>query len=246
MNAIDHNLTILSFYKFMQLTNCTQLQANLRVELKKHDVKGTVILSHEGINMMIAGSNNAVMTCLNYIKSLIDIEDAHLNITQTDLTPFQKLKVKVKKEIITFGVPGLDARNNGEYIEPDQWDEIINNDEIITIDTRNRYEAEAGSFSNAINPKTNNFQDFAAWANNNLPQDRNTKIAMFCTGGVRCEKSTAYLKLKGYRHVYHLKGGIINYLQSTKNEKKNWQGKCFVFDDRYAVNDELQAIMSYK
>ena len=230
-------IAILSFYSFVHIENPDILLPQILNIGKRKMIKGTILLANEGFNGSITGDEAVVKFVANEVTRLTEAQDVNIKINYSDTDPFHKLKVKLKPEIVALKAGRLDVETlKGEYVDPKDWDEFISQDDVIVIDTRNDYEVEVGTFKNAINPNTETFREFPAWVerNKNLLQDK--KIAMYCTGGIRCEKSTSYLKAQGYNDVYHLKGGILQYLEDTKNSRGFWQGECFVFDDRIAVD----------
>ena len=204
-------------------------------------LKGTIILAEEGINSTCSGSSEAIDSTLDIIKSDKRFKAMEVKYSYADFCPFPKFKVKKKKEIVTFNQSVANPMDDvGEYLEPQDWNAVISDPDVITIDTRNDYEVKVGKFKGAINPKTDDFTSFSEFVDSQLVQHKDKKIAMYCTGGIRCERSTAYLKKKGFKEVFHLKGGILKYLESVPKEKSLWQGDCFVFDYRVAVNHDLK------
>ncbi|RAP35019.1 hypothetical protein B1207_14060 [Legionella quinlivanii] len=233
---------VAAFYKFVSIPNHETLREPLLDKMVEHGIKGTIILAHEGINGTFAGLENDVEAFIEHLRSYSGFADLHFKKSYDETNPFDKSKVKLRKEIVSFGIDDIDAATQaGIYVKPEEWNQLIQDPEVLTIDTRNDYEVSLGSFKGAINPKTLNFRDFPEYVQNNLMQDKHKKIAMFCTGGIRCEKSTAYLKKLGFEQVYHLEGGILNYLE-TIQENSLWEGSCFVFDNRVAVNAELEPL----
>jgi UPF0176 protein len=204
-------------------------------------LRGTVIFAPEGVNSTCAGSHEAVDATIALLKSDPRFEPMEVKYSYADFNPFPKFKVKKKPEIVTFRQDGADPREAmGTYLEPEEWNELISDPEVITIDTRNDYEVEVGQFKGAINPNTDDFTAFAEFVDKHLASQKDKKIAMYCTGGIRCERSTAYLKQKGFKDVYHLKGGILRYMELMPREKSLWEGDCFVFDYRVAVDHDLK------
>lgn len=232
---------ITTFYHFINLPHFESLKEDILLFCKQNKLKGTILLASEGINSTISGSREAIDQLYIYLRDQIGIKNLVYKESFDQDQPFKKMKVNLKKEIVALGVESLDVENlKGEYIEPKDWDNFIRKDDVILIDTRNKYETLLGSFEKAIDPQTATFRQFPKWVENNLNNiDKDTKIAMFCTGGVRCEKSTAYLKSQGFKNVYHLAGGILKYFEDTKAEA--WHGSCFVFDERVALNKKLEA-----
>lgn len=229
---------IASFYRFCSLTDFESFKDPLLAAMKEHHILGTIILAHEGINGGMGGSREDMDKIYAYIRADARFADLHFKETISDLMPFDKAKVKFRKEIVTLGVAGVDPlEHSGTRLNPSQWNELITDPDVILIDTRNTYEIELGTFQNAIDPKTENFRDFPAYVEQNLLDKKDKKIAMCCTGGVRCEKSTAYLKMLGFNDVYQLEGGIIEYMRTVPSEASLWKGECFVFDERIAIGN---------
>ena len=205
------------------------------------DIRGTLLLANEGINGTIAGTEQGIYQLLTWLKTDPRLNEIDYKLSFTDVMPFNRTKVKLKKEIVTMGIEGIDPKQVvGTYVDPLDWNALISDPEVVLIDTRNDYEFTVGTFKNAINPNTESFREFPAYIKQNLNPDQHKKVAMFCTGGIRCEKSTAYLKEQGFEEVYHLKGGILKYLEVVPEEHTLWQGECFVFDDRITVNHQLE------
>jgi UPF0176 protein len=232
---------ITTFYHFINLPNFEELKIPTLEFCKKHGLKGTILIAKEGVNSTISGNRDAIDNLYLYLQNEIGIQNLVYKESIHKDQPFGKMKVNLKKEIVALGVEDLDVENlKGDYISPEKWDEFISRDDVIVIDTRNKYETLLGTFENAIDPRTDNFRQFPQWVEENLSKtSKEQNIAMFCTGGVRCEKSTAYLKSVGFKNVYHLEGGILKYFEDTNSEK--WLGSCFVFDDRVALNKNLSA-----
>lgn len=234
-------IVICALYKFARLENYKALKSPLLEKMKALDIKGTLLVADEGINGTVSGSRSAIDALLNYIKADNRLTGIVHKESFTDQSPFHRTKVKLKKEIVTMGVQGIDPLNVvGTYVKPEQWNELISDPEVLLIDTRNDYEYQVGTFKNAINPNTDNFREFPDFVEQNLDKNKHQKVAMFCTGGIRCEKSTAFLKEQGFENVYHLQGGILNYLEHIENDNSLWQGECFVFDERVTVDHNLQ------
>lgn len=232
---------ICALYKFTRLDDFEDIQAPLKSFLDALSVKGTLLLAREGINGTISGGKDSVEKVLDYLQTDDRFLELEYKFSYSKKPPFKRLKVKLKKEIVTMGLSEIDPNHSvGTYIKPKDWNNLINDPDVVLIDTRNNYEYEIGSFQGAINPNTETFREFPSFTKNTLEKYRNKKIAMFCTGGIRCEKSTAYLKSKGYENVFHLQGGILKYLEEVKEEESLWQGECFVFDDRVAVKHNLE------
>jgi UPF0176 protein len=225
----------------VRLENYKELRQPLLDEMLKADVKGTLLLAYEGINGTIAGSRVGVDHVLAWLKSDERLADFDTKESYTDEMPFYRTKVKLKKEIVTMGVQGIDPNLKvGRYIKPENWNELISDPDTILIDTRNDYEYQIGTFKNAVNPDTDTFREFPKYVKENLDPKKHKKVAMFCTGGIRCEKSTAYLMEQGFEEVFHLQGGILKYLEEVPQDNTLWEGECFVFDNRVAVNHDLE------
>ena len=232
---------ICALYKFTRLDDFEEIQLPLRSFLDSLSVKGTLLLAREGINGTISGTKVSLEKVLDYLQSDPRFLDLEFKFSYSKKIPFKRLKVKLKKEIVTMGLTEIDPTHSaGTYVKPKDWNELINDPDVVLIDTRNNYEYEIGSFKGAINPNTETFREFPSFTKNTLEQYRDKKIAMFCTGGIRCEKSTAYLKEQGFEEVYHLEGGILKYLEEVPEENSLWQGDCFVFDERVTVDHQLQ------
>jgi len=234
-------LTICALYKFTRLDDFEEIQGPLKIFLESLNIRGTLLLAKEGVNGTIAGDNDSIMKSLDYLQKDERLVGFEYKFSYSEKPPFKRLKVKLKKEIVTLGVSDIDPIfSSGTYVKPADWNELINDPDVVLIDTRNNYEFEIGSFKGSINPNTETFREFPAYTKNNLEKYRDKKIAMFCTGGIRCEKSTAYLKSKGFENVFHLQGGILKYLEEIKEDESLWEGECFVFDDRVAVKHNLE------
>ena len=232
---------ITTFYHFINFPQFEAMKEPLLAFCKEQELKGTILLAREGINSTISGSREAIDNLYVHLREELGIQNLVYKESFNEEKPFQRMKVNLKKEIVALGIPDLDVENlKGEYISPKDWDNFISQDDVLVVDTRNKYETLLGSFENAIDPRTDNFKQFPQWVKENLSEaDKNKKIAMFCTGGVRCEKSTAYMKSQGFKNVYHLEGGILKYFEDTS--AKAWHGSCFVFDDRVALDKKLMA-----
>jgi UPF0176 protein len=203
-------------------------------------VKGTLLLAKEGINGTIAGPQQGVEAVLTFLREQPELANIAHKESYSLENPFHRTKVKLKKEIVTMGVEGIDPNQLvGTYVKPKDWNALISDPEVLVVDTRNDYEVEIGTFKNAVNPNTETFREFPDYVENNLDKNKHKKVAMYCTGGIRCEKSTAYLKEQGFEEVYHLEGGILKYLEEVPSAETMWQGECFVFDGRVAVNHDL-------
>ncbi|WP_119344225.1 oxygen-dependent tRNA uridine(34) hydroxylase TrhO [Facilibium subflavum] len=230
-----------AMYKFVSLDDFESLRTPILKVMQENGVKGTLLLAKEGINGTVAGTQAGIDALLCYLKSDPRLADLSHKESFDDNIPFHRAKVKLKKEIVTLGVEGLDPRKVcGTYVKPCNWNQLISDPEVLVVDTRNEYEINIGTFKNAVNPHTETFREFPEYVAENLDHTKHKKVAMFCTGGIRCEKSTAYLKEKGFEEVYHLEGGILKYLEEVPKEESLWQGECFVFDSRVAVDHGLE------
>jgi len=232
---------VCALYKFVSLEDYQALRQPLYDAMAKYHIRGTLLLAREGINGTVAGSRQGIDSLLEWLKNDSRFKDIDSKESLTHDSPFKRTKVKLKKEIVTMGVNNIDPLHVvGTYIEPEEWNALISDPDVLLLDTRNNYEVQVGTFKNAINPETTSFREFPAYVAEHLKPEKHKKIAMFCTGGIRCEKSTALLKEQGFEEVYHLKGGILNYLEQVPEEETLWQGECFVFDDRVTVNHHLE------
>jgi UPF0176 protein len=232
-------IVIAALYRFVRLDNFAELRQPLLQVMLDNQIRGTLLLAAEGINGTVAGEATAVEQLLDYLRQDDRLRGFDCKFSNDDTMPFHRSRVKLKREIVTMGVEDIDPANGGHYVTPADWNELINDPEVTLIDTRNDYESAIGSFANAIQPKTKSFRDFPAYVKQNLDPQKHRKVAMFCTGGIRCEKSTAYLRQQGFDEVYHLKGGILNYLEQVPETESMWKGECFVFDNRVSVNHSL-------
>ncbi|MDA8738502.1 rhodanese-related sulfurtransferase [Luminiphilus sp.] len=232
---------VAALYRFVRLDDYESMREPLLNFCTERGVKGTLLLAHEGVNGTISGGKTAIADVLSYLRSDERLTDLDCKFSYHEERPFLRMKVKLKREIVTMGLAGVDPNQSvGRYASPEEWNELVDDPECLVIDTRNDYEVEIGSFRGAINPGTKSFRDFPAWVDENLDPQKHTKVAMFCTGGIRCEKSTSLLVSKGFDDVWHLKGGILNYLEQTPEASTRWEGECFVFDSRVAVNHQLE------
>lgn len=232
---------VCAMYKFVALEDFEAMRQPLLDVMQEHGIKGTLLLAKEGINGTVSGTREGINALLAYLNRDARINPISLKESLDEEQPFYRTKVKLKKEIVTLGIEGIDPRKTvGTYVKPQQWNDLISDPDVTVIDTRNDYEIEIGTFENAINPKTASFREFPEYVKQNLDPQKNKKVAMFCTGGIRCEKSTAYLKEQGFEEVYHLEGGILKYLEDMPQDNSLWKGDCFVFDNRVAVNHDLE------
>lgn len=229
-------VTVSAFYKFVAVDDPAALAADLRTKLEAADARGTILLAHEGINGTISAAPDAMAAFLAGLRADSRFADLVTKDATAPAHHFRRLKVKVKPEILTFGHPEADpARRVGMYVRPEDWNALISDPEVFVLDTRNAYEVAIGTFDRAVDPQTRNFREFADYADRHLDPATHKRIAMFCTGGIRCEKASAYLLSRGFPEVYHLEGGILNYLAKIPAGEQLWRGACFVFDERESV-----------
>jgi UPF0176 protein len=237
--------TVAAFYQFAALPDFSELREPLRAVCAELRLKGSVLLAHEGINGTLAGSAEAIG---DLVEALRDgglfggrLDNLELKFSQSAAMPFQRLKIRLKKEIVTLGDPKADpTRQVGTYVDPADWNALISAPDMLVIDTRNAFEVAMGTFAGAVDPGIRSFGQFKDFAARHLDPVRHRKVAMFCTGGIRCEKATAYLLSRGFAEVYHLKGGILKYLEGVPETESRWRGECFVFDDRVALGHGLR------
>ena len=232
-------ITVAALYRFARFDDPPALRGPLLAACEAHGIKGTLLLAREGINGTIAGSGEAIEAVLDHIRALPDCADIEVKYSTADAMPFHRMKVRLKREIVTMGQPDIDPLDVGHYIAPADWNALIESPDTIVIDTRNAYEVKVGTFDGAIDPATSSFSEFPDWFRANRDALADKKVAMFCTGGIRCEKATAFLKAEGITDVFHLKGGILKYLEEVPPAESRWQGECFVFDERVAVGHGL-------
>ena len=234
---------IITLYKFHKIQEPLKLQAALKKELKNLDILGTIIVGNEGINGTVSGTSINLDRAIERLKLHSKILDLDLKESFSKKSPFLRLKIKIKDEIVTMGKKNINpSTQSGEYINHKRWNALIEDKNTLLIDTRNSYEYAIGTFKNSINPKTANFKEFPEWVKKQQFSEtdkKQKKVAMFCTGGIRCEKASAFMKNEGFEKVYHLKGGILKYLEETETRNSLWQGECFVFDDRVSVKHDL-------
>jgi len=232
---------VTALYKFTPLSDLDDLRSKIYRACIDHKIKGTILLAHEGINGTIAGPESGIQSVLSFFQTLPGLADLDHKESAAKDYPFYRMKVRLKKEIVTIGLPQVDPnRTVGTYVDPEDWNAVISDPETILIDTRNDYEIAIGSFKGAVDPDTASFRDFPEYVEQNLDPKKHKKVAMFCTGGIRCEKASSYMKQLGFEEVYHLKGGILKYLENIKQTDSLWQGECFVFDQRVSVKHGLE------
>ena len=233
-------LVVAAIYKFVKLADCAALRAPLQAQCDALGITGTLLLAEEGINGTIAGTHSGIEQILAYLRSDPRLADLEHKESAADQPPFYRMKVKLKKEIVTMGVPGIDPTELvGQYVKPEDWNALISNPDVLLVDTRNDYEVDVGTFKGAVDPCITTFREFPEYVKNNFDPEKQPRVAMFCTGGIRCEKASAYMLKQGFSEVYHLQGGILKYLENVPAEQSLWQGECFVFDQRVAVGQGL-------
>jgi UPF0176 protein len=231
---------VAALYHFTRLNDFEQLREPLQNLCDMLDIKGTILLAREGINGTVAGTDKAITDMLGFLRADTRLQNLEHKESRADEMPFYRMKVRLKKEIVTMGVDGVDPNEIvGTYVDPQDWNALISDPDVVLIDTRNDYEVEIGTFEGAINPETETFREFPKWVEDNKDRLNKTKVAMFCTGGIRCEKASSYMKQQGYDEVFHLKGGILKYLETQPEGSSLWNGDCFVFDQRVAVGHGL-------
>lgn len=231
--------TILAFYKFVAFEDCAKFQPVLKQFMIDHDIKGTILVSPEGINGTISALDENAEALKAFLAKDPRFANLEYKTSHFEGHAFERTKVKHKAEIIKIGYPVNPATDAGEYVKPQDWNELISDPETILIDTRNEYEVHLGTFEGAVDPKTENFMSLPEFIEKNFDPKKHKKVAMFCTGGIRCEKSTAYMKAKGFENVYHLEGGILKYLEDIPQSESLWNGTCYVFDERVSVDHNL-------
>ncbi|SLN29120.1 putative rhodanese-related sulfurtransferase [Pseudoruegeria aquimaris] len=232
--------TVAALYHFTRFEDPAALKAPLQALCDAQGIKGTLLLAQEGINGTVAGSRAGIDALLAHVRSLPGCADLEHKESLSEEMPFIRMKVRLKKEIVTMGQPDVDPRAAvGRYVAPKEWNDLIRSEDVVVIDTRNDYEVAIGTFEGAVDPKTKTFGEFPAWWEANKDRFHNKRVAMFCTGGIRCEKSTNYLLGQGVEEVFHLKGGILKYLEEVPKEESLWSGECFVFDGRVSVGHGL-------
>lgn len=235
------NVIVAALYKFVALDDFHQLREPLLDRCIAAGTRGTLLLASEGINGTIAGSRAAIDEVLAYLRADPRLADLEHKESLDEHMPFYRMKVKLKKEIVTMGVPGIDPNQRvGTYVRPQDWNELVNDPDVLLLDTRNDYEYGIGTFRGALDPHTTTFREFPAYVRATLDPRKHKKVAMFCTGGIRCEKASAFMLNEGFEEVYHLQGGILKYLEEVPERESTWEGECFVFDNRVAVNHQLE------
>ena len=243
-----NEILVATLYKFVEINDLLSLQDNLYNICEENNIMGTILIADEGINGTISGKHNEIKETISSLTSDDRFSNIEIKYSSTDKQPFHRMKVRLKKEIVTIGLPEINPNKKvGRYVKPEDWNELISDPNVVVIDTRNKYETKIGSFQNALDPETSSFREFPDWVKKfkNSKENSNKKIAMFCTGGIRCEKASSLMKEEGFEDVYHLQGGILKYLETIDKENSLWNGECFVFDQRVCLTDELE-VGSYK
>ncbi|QXE25908.1 hypothetical protein B6N60_04629 [Richelia sinica FACHB-800] len=242
MMSQENILVVAALYKFVSLPDYNEMQAPLLSFCQEQGIKGTILLAKEGINGTIAGSRQSIDTVLAFLRADPRLANLEHKESYTNTPPFERMKVRLKKEIVTLGIPTVDPNQLvGTYVTPQEWNQLISDPQVTVVDTRNDYEVMMGTFQRAQNPQTQSFREFPEYVSQNLDPSTHKKVALFCTGGIRCEKATSYMLAQGFEEVYHLKGGILKYLEEVPPEESLWQGECFVFDERVGVGHGLAA-----
>ena len=240
INANNDPLVVAALYKFVKLPDCAAMREPLLAQCDALGIIGTLLLAEEGINGTIAGTRSGIDRILAYLRSDPRLAGLEHKESLADHPPFYRMKVKLKKEIVTMGVPGTDPTEQvGKYVKPEHWNALISDPDVLLIDTRNDYEVDVGTFRGAVDPRITTFREFPGYVKQHLDSKQKPHVAMFCTGGIRCEKASAYMLQQGFPEVYHLQGGILKYLENVPAEQSLWQGECFVFDQRVAVGQGL-------
>ncbi|RWB23427.1 MAG: rhodanese-related sulfurtransferase [Mesorhizobium sp.] len=242
MTAAKENqpIRVAALYKFARLDGSEALREPLAAFCRGRGIKGTLLLAHEGINGTVAGSEEAIAALIDHLQTIEGLAGIEVKYSAAADMPFHRMKVRLKREIVTMGVDNLDpATSAGTYVAPADWNALISDTDTLVIDTRNAYEVSIGTFKGAVDPKTASFREFPVWIEQHREELEGRKVAMFCTGGIRCEKATAYVKSLGFKNVFHLQGGILKYLEEVPAEESLWQGECFVFDERVSVSHGL-------
>jgi UPF0176 protein len=232
---------VAALYRFVALSDLPKLQKKIRTVCEDNDICGTLLIAPEGINGTVAGPESGIDQLMVCLEDIADISKGEVKFSSAEEKPFRRMKVRLKKEIVTLKAPEADpTKQVGTYIEPKDWNELIADPDVTLIDTRNDYETAVGIFKGAIDPDIETFTEFKDYVHDNMDPKKQKKVAMFCTGGIRCEKASSYMLAHGFEEVYHLKGGILKYLEEVPKEESQWEGDCFVFDRRVAVGQDLE------
>ncbi|WP_019170994.1 rhodanese-related sulfurtransferase [Pseudaminobacter salicylatoxidans] len=241
MTPSRNDFRVAALYRFCRLEAFEELRAPLAAFCCSHGIKGTLLLAREGINGTVAGSDEAIAELVGWLEAVPEFTGLEVKYSHAAEMPFHRMKVRLKREIVTMGVEGIDPlEGTGAYVAAQDWNALIADPDTIIVDTRNDYEVAIGTFRGAVDPKTSSFREFPQWVEEHRDELQGRKVAMFCTGGIRCEKATAYVKSLGIEDVFHLKGGILKYLEDVPAEDSLWEGECFVFDERVAVSHGLE------
>lgn len=241
MCSLVSKYQVSAFYQFVEVASPETKKAELENYLKSTSILGTVLVAGEGVNGTISGPTDELEQFFDFLKKVLGVDELPYKVAFCETQPFHRMKVKLKKEIVTLGIEGIDPLQQvGEYVEAEDWNELIGRDDVLLVDTRNDYEYAVGTFEGAVNPNTKNFREFPDYVDREMSPDKTPNVAMFCTGGIRCEKATALMLKKGFKNVYHLNGGILEYFNRIPEEKSTWSGECFVFDERVTVNQNLE------
>lgn len=231
-------LTVAAFYRFLALPNPAALRDELRSTFLSTDLLGTTLIAPEGINGTMAGTPDLIDRLLTLLADRTGLPRSEVKFSITDAPPFRRLKFKLKREIITFRNATVNTNRPGQYVEPKEWNALVSDPDVLLLDTRNTYETAIGTFAGAVTPPLDTFSDFSDYVREHLDPTKHRKVAMFCTGGIRCEKASAYMLQQGFPEVYHLKGGILKYLEEVPAAASQWQGSCYIFDERIFVDDQ--------
>jgi len=233
-------IQVCALYRFFAIDNCPAMRAAIHSILERNMILGTILVAPEGINGTVAGTTDAIAAMLRDLEPLTTLSQGEVKFSTAETMPFRRLKIRLKKEIVTLKQPETDpTKMVGTYVSPQDWNALIADPDIVVIDTRNIYETDIGMFKGALDPKTQNFSDFPDFVEKHLDPAKHKKVAMYCTGGIRCEKASSYMLSKGFEEVYHLKGGILKYLEDMPQDQSLWEGSCFVFDHRIALGHGL-------
>lgn len=240
-STCEEGFRVAALYRFMTIEDPSALRDPLLGFCRREGLRGSLLLAPEGINGTVAGTAEGIERLLDHLRVFPGFEGAEIKFSQAPTMPFQRMKVRLKKEIVTMGVTDLDrVAQAGTYVSPSEWNDLISDPETVVVDARNAYETAIGTFKGAIDPQTWRFGEFPAWVDRNFDRFRGRKVAMFCTGGIRCEKASSYMRAVGVDEVFHLKGGILQYLEEVDEERSLWRGECFVFDERVSVGHGLK------
>jgi UPF0176 protein len=227
--------TVAAYYRFLQVADPAALRQELAATFAGSDLLGTTLIAPEGINGTMAGPAATIERLLDFLSERTGLERSEVKFSTAEVQPFRRLKFKLKREIITFRHASVDPTRPGRYVDPKEWNALVTDPEVLVLDTRNTYESEMGSFEGAVKPALETFSDFATYVRENLDPENHRRVAMFCTGGIRCEKASAYMLQQGFPEVFHLKGGILKYLEEVPVEQSRWDGECYIFDERVSV-----------